>query len=393
MPAQHAHSKSSRPAPPQARHRRWPVATALMAVAVVAVAVAAIVEHGASGGAVASPTTTAVHAVEASAGSGPLDLVSVSPADGTTGVPTDATISVRFSVPINAHSPTPTLSPAVAGVWQVVTPDTFSFVASAPFVPLAAETVSVPAGTGGVVSASGKTLAQPATARFTVAAGSTLRLQQLLAQLGYLPVSFTPAGPLGAPQEAAQAQEGSFDWRWSEPATLEGLWTVGTTNPIVKGAVMALESHYNMKTDGQAGPAVWQQLLTDAAAGTVNPAPYNYVLVSKALPQTTTVYSDGAAVYSTRANTGVAAAPTDSGTFPVYLRYKVTTMSGTNPDGSKYSDPGIPWVSYFNGGDALHGFVRGSYGYPQSVGCVEMPPANAAVVYPYTPIGTLVTVA
>jgi lipoprotein-anchoring transpeptidase ErfK/SrfK len=68
-------------------------------------------------------------------------------------------------------------------------------------------------------------------------------------------------------------------------------------------------------------------------------------------------------------------------------------MSGTNPDGSKYKDPGIPWVSYFNGGDALHGFVRGSYGYPQSDGCVEMPPANSAVVYPLTPIGTLVTVA
>jgi lipoprotein-anchoring transpeptidase ErfK/SrfK len=67
-------------------------------------------------------------------------------------------------------------------------------------------------------------------------------------------------------------------------------------------------------------------------------------------------------------------------------------MTGTNPDGSKYSDPGIPWVSYFNGGDALHGFVRGSYGFPQSDGCVEMPPSHAEVVYPLTPIGTLVTV-
>ena len=43
------------------------------------------------------------------------------------------------------------------------------------------------------------------------------------------------------------------------------------------------------------------------------------------------------------------------------------------------------WVSYFNGGDALHGFVRSSYGSPQSDGCVEMPVANAQVVYPLTP--------
>ena len=170
------------------------------------------------------------------------------------------------------------------------------------------------------------------------------------------------------------------------------LWTVGTPNQITTGAVMAFESQHNMKTDGIAGPAVWSSCSADAAAGTVDRRPYNYVYVSKTLPETTTVYSNGAVVYSTRANTGVPGAPTASGTFPVYLRYKVTTMSGTNPDGSKYSDPGIPWVSYFNGGDALHGFVRGGYGYPQSDGCVEMPPANAAVVYPLTPIGTLVTV-
>jgi lipoprotein-anchoring transpeptidase ErfK/SrfK len=49
-------------------------------------------------------------------------------------------------------------------------------------------------------------------------------------------------------------------------------------------------------------------------------------------------------------------------------------------------------VSYFHGGDALHGFVRPGYGYPQSDGCVEMPISNAAVVFPLTPLGTLVTV-
>ena len=115
--------------------------------------------------------------------------------------------------------------------------------------------------------------------------------------------------------------------------------------------------------------------------------------VTKTLPETTTVYQNGVAVYHTLSNTGVAAAPTVDGTFPVYERLTVTTMSGTNPDGSKYSDPGIPWVSYFNGGDALHGSPRSSYGFPQSVGCVEMPIANAAIVFPLTPLGTLVTVA
>ncbi|HUY65984.1 MAG TPA: L,D-transpeptidase family protein [Acidimicrobiales bacterium] len=365
---------------------------AAVAVLGVGVGVAAFALRAPGSRAVASPPSTAAGAVAAATDPGPLSVVSVTPADGTTQIPSDATLSVRLSAPISPHSPTPSLSPAVAGSWQVVTPDTFTFVASAPLVPLATETISIPGGEGGLVSVAGRKLDRPSSVRFTVADGSTLRLQQLLAQLGYLPVSFTPAGPLAASQEAAQAQEGSFSWRWSEPASLEGQWTVGSANQITKGAVMAFESQHNMKTDGQAGPTVWEQLLADAAAGTMDPAPYNYVYVSKAIPETATVYSNGAEVYSTRANTGVAAAPTDSGTFPVYVRYQVTTMSGTNPDGSKYSDPGIPWVSYFNGGDALHGFVRSSYGTPQSVGCVEMPPANAAVVYPLTPIGTLVTV-
>jgi peptidoglycan hydrolase-like protein with peptidoglycan-binding domain len=365
---------------------------ALVAIVVVGVGAAAMLAHSSSGGAEASPTTTGVNAVEASAHPVQFSVTSTAPAAGTSGVPTDATVSVQFSLPLDPNSATPTLTPAVAGTWREIAPDTLAFVASAPLVPSTTETLTIPGGHGGVTSSTGKTLSRSSTVSFTVAPGSTLRLQQLLAQLGYLPVSFTPARPLSAPQEAAQAQEGSFSWRWSEPASLVGLWTAGSDNTVTKGAVMAFESQHNMKTDGLPGPAVWQQLLSDAAGGTVDTSPYNYVYVSKSLPETATVYSNGAAVYSTRANTGVAGAPTASGTFPVYLRYKVTTMSGTNPDGSKYVDPGIPWVSYFNGGDALHGFVRGSYGYPQSDGCVEMPPANAAVVYPLTPIGTLVTV-
>jgi peptidoglycan hydrolase-like protein with peptidoglycan-binding domain len=394
MPASHAHSKRSRPDRPGHGHWGWLTAiTVVTVVAVVALGVTLYASHGSDGRASASPTTSPAREVDASVHTGKLHVVSVSPANGATGVPSDATISVQFSVPLKAHSPAPTLSPAVPGAWQVVTPDTYMFVASGPLVPSTTETVTIPSGGTGVTSTTGKTLAEPTTASFTVATGSTLRLQQLLAQLGYLPVSFAPAGPLTAPQEAAQAQEGSFAWRWTEPAALESQWTEGTSNQITKGAVMAFESDHNLKTDGLPGPAVWSQLLADAAAGTVTTAPYNYVYVTETLPETTTVYSNGAAVYSTKANTGAAGAATQTGTFPVYERFKVTTMSGTNPDGSKYVDPGIPWVSYFNGGDALHGYVRASYGFPQSNGCVEMPPANAAVVFPLTPIGTLVTVA
>jgi lipoprotein-anchoring transpeptidase ErfK/SrfK len=52
----------------------------------------------------------------------------------------------------------------------------------------------------------------------------------------------------------------------------------------------------------------------------------------------------------------------------------------------------VSWVSYFNGGDAVHYFPRGSFGFPQSLGCVELPYTAAKQAYPYLPYGTLVTV-
>jgi lipoprotein-anchoring transpeptidase ErfK/SrfK len=156
---------------------------------------------------------------------------------------------------------------------------------------------------------------------------------------------------------------------------------------------MSFESQHGLAVDGIAGPLVWSALLSAINSGAGDTAPYGYVYVSKALPETATIYQNGNAVFSTPVNTGVPGAVTPDGTFTVYERFVSTTMSGTDPNGVKYVDPGIPWVSYFYQGDALHGYVRAQYGFPQSNGCVEMPPANAKIVWPMTPIGTLVTVA
>ncbi len=390
-----SHSRRPRGADGGARPRSsrgWITAIVAASVAVVAVGVAVVVVRPRTTTAAPATTTTTKGAVEASQHVGPFTVVATSPAAGATGVPTDASVTVTFSAPVAPSSPTPSLAPAVAGTWELVTPTVFAFVASAPFVPSTHETVTVPAGPSGVVSTAGHHLAASTTVGFTAALGTNLRLQQLLAEAGYLPLSFTPAAPLASPALAAEPQEGTFAWRWTPPSFLAAQWAPGSSNVVTKGAVMAFEDHNGLTTDGIAGPEVWQKLLADVSAGTVDPSPYDYVYVSKNLPETATVYRDGQQVYSTPANTGVPGAVTASGTYPVYLRYRVTTMSGTNPNGTHYHDTGIPWVSYFNGGDALHGFVRASYGFPQSNGCVEMPPANAAVVYPLTPIGTLVTV-
>jgi lipoprotein-anchoring transpeptidase ErfK/SrfK len=116
------------------------------------------------------------------------------------------------------------------------------------------------------------------------------------------------------------------------------------------------------------------------------------IVVITNFPERLKVYKNGFVIFTALVNTGVPAAPTPYGTFYVYKKLVTRTMSGTNPDGSHYSDPGVPWVMYFYYGCAIHGFVRSHYGFAQSVGCVEMRPSKAQRLFPLIPVGTKVII-
>jgi peptidoglycan hydrolase-like protein with peptidoglycan-binding domain len=339
-----------------------------------------------AGGVVVPPTTVPAKV---------LTVVSTVPAAGATEVPSDQVVSVKFSSAVSGARGMPVLTPPIPGTWKRVGPTTLAFSASAPFIPTSSETLTVPAGDAGPQGANGAVLTTPVSVSFTVAQASTERLQQLLGQLNYLPLSFTPTSSLSSPNEAATAQSGTFAWRWpGTPVSLTSLWTEGSENLITKGAVMNFENQHGLKVDGLAGSQVWSALLADLVAARVNTNAYNYVVVSKQVPENLTLYSNGTPVLADIAvNTGAPGADTTDGTYPVFEHVTSSRMQGTNPDGSTYDDPNVPWASYFNNGDALHGFVRATYGTPQSNGCVEMPIADAAKVWPLTPLGTLVTVA
>jgi peptidoglycan hydrolase-like protein with peptidoglycan-binding domain len=235
---------------------------------------------------------------------------------------------------------------------------------------------------------------------WSVAGASFLRLQQLLADAGYLPLLWHPAtgppvarNPLAEITAAVTPPAGQFTWRYpNTPPELQRLWRTGQPNEISRGAVMMFEHDHGLSVDGFAGAQVWHALLIDAISGKKRTDGYSYVYVHRNLPQLLTLWHNGRTILTSPGNTGVPAAPTQLGTYPVFEHIPVGTMSGTNPDGSHYNDPGIRWISYFNGGDALHSFTRASFGTPQSLGCVELPLATAARVWPYTPIGTLVTI-
>jgi len=352
---------------------------------------------------------------------GPLRLLSVSPAGGTRHANGGAPVTLKFSSALSAATPLPAITPKIAGSWQV-SGASATFTPAAGFQPNTKVTVTVPGGADGMAAAApaAGTLSRPATVSYTTGTYSTLGLQVLLARLGYLPLTWSPSGtpastgiPAGAPAagtEAAAAtaatarlsanqaladaygQAGTFAFQPGYPSSLTSQWKTGKDNKLVDGAVRAFQNDQGLTMDGVAGPQVWAHLLTAAAAGQVNPNGYTYALASQNSPhETLKVWHNGKVILNTPANTGIPAANTADGTFPVYERLQFQIMKGTNPDGSKYADP-VYWISYFNGGDAVHYFERPGYGYYQSLGCVELPLQQAKFIWSYLTYGTLVTV-
>jgi peptidoglycan hydrolase-like protein with peptidoglycan-binding domain len=323
---------------------------------------------------------------------GAFAVSSTTPARGSTGFPSDGTVVVRFSTPLSPISPMPSLKPSVPGTWRRASATSVEFVPSMPLPPYSKETITIPGGISGVRSADGATLRNTETVSFDVADASMLRLQQLLAELHYLPLTFSPTTPVARPRDLAEVQHGTFTWRWTPPAWEQALWTPGVANPITQGAVMAFQHQNGMANTGIATAATWTALFQAVRAGNDDQEPYDYVYVSKTLPETLTLYREGKVVLTSPTNTGLPGYPTTDGTYPIYLRFTENYMSGTNPNGTHYHDL-VHWINYFNGSEAVHGFVRAAYGFPQSLGCAELPVATAGKVYPYLAIGDLVTIA
>jgi lipoprotein-anchoring transpeptidase ErfK/SrfK len=296
-------------------------------------------------------------------------------------------VRLHFSAPVDASAlPALRVTPALATKWEQIGPRDVQAVALGALSPTAHYRFATP------VSLTCATRCTFVALRPHVASVATNVAweDQLLAQLRYLPLTFVAATP---PLTPSSQVPGTYSWSYPTlPSSLFAQWQVGVDNVVLRGALMAFQNAQNLPTTGVADAATWAKLVTAANAGDVNTRPYDFVDVSESSPETMTLYVNGKTTFHALVNTGISVSPTATGTYPVYLRYTSQTMSGTNPDGTHYSDPGIPWVSYFNGGDALHGFLRSTYGWPQSLGCVEMPFAAAKVLWPFTPIGTLVSV-
>lgn len=387
------------------RHSRAAARAGLATAVVLGVAVAAgigglslLANTGARG--TAHDSRDAVSAVSITGP--PLRVVSVQPSARSSGVSGDGNVQIAFSAKLARTSAVPSFRPAVAGRWRA-SGGLLSFTPTVPFAAATRYTLVIPAGKSGPRSATGGAITKPVLVTFRTRGYSLVRLAEVLGQLGYLPLSWQPTangqvgrgqatgGVVAQEQMAFSPPAGSFTWSGGYPASLRAQWLPGQPNVVLRGAVMAFQAQHKLAISGKLSGKFWHALFVAAATSQRNTVGYSYAIANKGSPETLTIWHNGHQVLRTFTNTGIPIAPTVSGTFPVYLRFRYEIMSGTNPDGSHYADP-VTFVSYFNGSDAVHYFPRGSYGSPQSLGCVELPYNEARNAWPYLTYGSLVTV-
>ena len=96
-------------------------------------------------------------------------------------------------------------------------------------------------------------------------------------------------------------------------------------------------------------------------------------------------------VYSAIIASGRPMVQTLTGTFQIYTKLRYDHMSGWTPDRGSYSLPDVPHVMYYDRGFAIHGtYWHQAFGTPQSAGCVNLTPGDAAWVYNWANVGTTV---
>jgi lipoprotein-anchoring transpeptidase ErfK/SrfK len=137
--------------------------------------------------------------------------------------------------------------------------------------------------------------------------------------------------------------------------------------------------------------------LQPLAFQSITPVAFDKLIEVNVITKQMYLYDKGSFTRQYPISAGASSTPTPIGQFKVYSKVALQDMKGFNPDGSKYLQPNVRWISYFKaGGYAVHG----NYWRPtswfgainSSHGCVSLPEDQAKVVYDWTTIGTTVIV-
>jgi lipoprotein-anchoring transpeptidase ErfK/SrfK len=104
--------------------------------------------------------------------------------------------------------------------------------------------------------------------------------------------------------------------------------------------------------------------------------------------QIVTAYEGSIPVRAFDVSTGTAYHPTPSGLFRIWIKLKWDDMAGPG-----YYLPDVPFTMYFYKAYALHGtYWHSNFGTPMSHGCVNLRTEDAAWLFDFASVGTLVNV-
>ncbi|MCS4483884.1 L,D-transpeptidase/peptidoglycan binding protein [Gleimia sp. 6138-11-ORH1] len=179
-------------------------------------------------------------------------------------------------------------------------------------------------------------------------------------------------------------------------------WNVNNAEAVANQTVEALKAGKEFRgefTYDKVPQPVETRLIADGAEGLAyQAAPGERWIDINLSNLTMTAYEGSTPVYHTNQIVpGAPETPTITGKFAVYLKYNVQDMRGTNIDGSPYLTKGVPWVTYFHGGYAIHGAPwRAYFGLGHSAGgshgCVNTPSVHAKFIYDWSQMGDPVVV-
>jgi hypothetical protein len=135
--------------------------------------------------------------------------------------------------------------------------------------------------------------------------------------------------------------------------------------------------------------------IKNQAALAVTPSAYPKLLEVDLTTKRMYAWQNGQLIRTFLVSAGKPTTPTPVGQFKIWEKLPMQTMTGFNPDGSKYVQPNVQWINYFDhDGDAVHG----NYWRPLSVfgnvntshGCVSTVDTDAEWIYNWAPVGTTV---
>jgi lipoprotein-anchoring transpeptidase ErfK/SrfK len=133
-----------------------------------------------------------------------------------------------------------------------------------------------------------------------------------------------------------------------------------------------------------------------ATAQAIEVQPYDKWLIADVTTKRMYAYEGTNLVRTFLVSAGAPKTPTVLGKYAIYAKYKSQDMTGANADGSRYSQPDVPYVNYFYKDYAVHGnyWRPGSYfgNINSSHGCIGINVSDSKWIYDWAPIGTPVIV-